>query len=462
METYGGCSDEKNCIFFGDMMHILENLQQATNTVQCAVFNLPTREALSNDCFGGDWLSFAYRVIAKIKRLLKTNGTAWIIVGDRQAHYIKVVADEILGRDNFVANCIWKDGSFGMRETPILVSTNHVHIFVYAKCKAHCKLSKLPRTEDMDARYSNPDEDARGPWLAGPIQTALLGSEGKQFAKTGKCKYVYPIIGPLGDTFHPPTGSCWRYSREKFAELDADGRIWWGKDKKNGPKIKRFLSDVGLLTPTSLWIEDDRVGCSSDGLKEMAAAGGCGGMGRVTPTPEALMKRLILMSTDKGDKVLNVCIGSGSLISAAHKMGRHYYALDSQVDRVQLGINRAKMAVDGDQGGISTALSWSGGGGFRYPSGFRGESPEGGVRNLVVVTAAQQPGFHNHAEALPTKSGQERGNKTNCPSGKENKVRMLDECMKKEKKRAKLIQTTLKFHLVPRILTTEDSQPSKG
>lgn len=430
-ETYGSCSDTRNSILLGNVTQMLESLPGATSSAQCAVLDL-----VGWSHFDGrdaeHWLSSAYSIILKARPLIITSGTVWILAEDRAAHYIKIMADEIFGRDNFVANCIWKDASAGTRAASSLVSPSHIHIFIYAKSKACCRLSKLPRTEDMDARYGNPDQDPRGPWLSGPIQTALLGSEGKQFAKTGKCKYIYAIKGPMGEIFNPPTGSCWRFSKEKFAELDADGRIWWGKGKTNGPKIKRFLSDVGLLTPTSLWIEDGRVGCSSDGLREMQAAGACPvEMARVAPTPEAFMQRILLMATQKGDQVISIHIGSGSLISAAHKMGRHYCAIDSRPEGVRLGVRRAKMAADGDQGGISKAVAWSGGGGFSYPSSFR-EDFHRCTPSLSAAAAECSAAAGTTALSRPSR-------------GKENEGSMNEKLAKRENKRPKLVQTKLHF-----------------
>ena len=156
------------------------------------------------------------------------DGSIWVQFDDNEAHYAKVIMDEIFGRTNFVADVIWQK-SYAVRSNAEFFSTSTEHIFVYCRNRSRFKPSKFERTDAQIARFSNPDNDPRGPWQSITLTISLVsGARGRQFAKTGVSENVYEVVSPNGTTFQPPPNRCWSRSKAAFLELDRDKRIWWG------------------------------------------------------------------------------------------------------------------------------------------------------------------------------------------------------------------------------------------
>ena len=196
-----------------------------------------------NDSFNhSTWLTFMKNRLQVAKELLTEDGTIWINIDDDEGHYLKIIADEIFGRINFVNTIIWQK-KFAPQNDAKWFSDNHDFILVYAKNKLIWKPNLLPRTEEMNSRYKNPDNDPRGVWTSGDLSV-----------KTYSEKTDYPIITPSGRVINPPSGRCWRTSKEKFLEMVSENRIWFGEKGDSVPRIKRFLSEVkdGIVSQT-IW-----------------------------------------------------------------------------------------------------------------------------------------------------------------------------------------------------------------
>ncbi len=215
------------------------------------------------------------------------------------------------------------------------------------------KPRRLPRTARSDAIYVNPDDDPRGPWLAGD-----------PFANKPYSKGEYTIEGPTGRTFKPPPGRYWRISQEKFWELDADGRIWWGGSDDARPSIKRYLSEVADLVPRTLWRKED-VGSNRSSKNEMRKLFP-GAPSFDTPKPERLMSRVLQIATAPGDVVLDCFAGSGTTAAVAHKLGRRWITVErSSETTATYTLPRLTQVVEGaDPGGVTEDAGWTGGGGF--------------------------------------------------------------------------------------------------
>ena len=241
-----------------------------------------------------------------------------------------MLCDEV-GRVNFLANVLWQK-RFAPNSTAQYISDSHDHILLYAKEKAKWKRKLLPRDEKHNLSYKNPDNDPRGPWTSGDMSARNSYSAG-----------IYPIKSPSGrEILGPPKGMYWRISFEKFKEMDNDKRIWWGKDGNNVPRIKRFLSEVMAVVPEA-----------NDVFQ--------------TPKPERLIKRILELATNPNDLVLDSFAGSGTTGAVAHKMGRRWIMIELGEHCQTHIIPRLQKVIDGkDQGGISKAVNWQGGGGFRY------------------------------------------------------------------------------------------------
>ena len=234
-------------------------------------------------------------------------------------------------------------------------SRSHDTILVYAKNNSSEKeLNKLPRDEEANSRYKNPDNDSRGVWQSDNLSVGPAVESN-----------IYEIITPSGRSVFPPEGYSWRLNKERFKEYLNDNRIWFGEDGNNVPRIKRFLSEVkdGVVAQT-LWTYKE-VGHNQDAKKEIKNLfDGQAAFG--TPKPEKLIQRIIQLGSEEGDLILDFFMGSGTTQAVAHKMKRQYIGIE-QMDYIEtVSVERLKKVIAGEQGGISKDVEWQGGGSFVY------------------------------------------------------------------------------------------------
>lgn len=347
-----------NRLIFGDNLLALKALEQEfAGKVKCVFIDPPynTGSAFTHYDDGLEhsiWLGLMRDRLEIIKRLLSDDGSLWITIDDNEAHYLKVLCDEVFGRQNFVANVIWEKAD-SPRNSARQFSTDHDHLLVFSK-NPQWVPKKLQRTEEANSIYSNPDSDPRGPWLPGD-----------PYANKPYSKGLYTVEGPTGRSFSPPPGRFWRISEDKLRALDAEGRVWWGPTGSARPSIKRYLAEVGDLVPRTLWGKSD-VGSNRTSKNEMRALfPGDGSFD--TPKPEKLLERAISIATNPGDLVLDSFAGSGTTGAVAHKMGRRWIMVELGEHCHTHIIPRLQKVIDGqDPGGITKAVDWKGGGGFRY------------------------------------------------------------------------------------------------
>ena len=351
-----------NRLIFGDNLLALKALEQEfAGKVKCVFIDPPynTGSAFTHYDDGVEhsiWLSLMRDRLELIRQLLSFDGSLWITIDDNEAHYLKVLCDEVFGRFNFVANVIWQK-RFSPNSTAQFISDSHDHVLVYAKEKASWKRKLLPRDERQKSNYKNPDNDPRGPWTSGDLSARNSYSLG-----------IYPVTTPSGRVISgPPKGMYWRVSKEKLQEMDRDKRIWWGKSGDNVPRVKRFLSEVmeGIV-PQTVWLHDE-VGNTQEAKKEVIAVVPPSADVFQTPKPERLLRRVLDLASNPGDLVLDSFAGSGSTGTTAHKMGRRWIMVELGDHCHTHIIPRLKKVIDGeDKGGITEAVNWNGGGGFRY------------------------------------------------------------------------------------------------
>lgn len=288
-----------------------------------------------------EWLELLAERLGVVRTLLSPEGSVWISIDDRAMHYLKVMADEVFGRDNFVTTIVWQQRT--TRENRKVFSNDHEYVLVYAANARKFKKSRnlLPPTEELLARYKNPDNDPRGRWQSVSANVQDGHSTTSQH---------YELVAPNGKRHRPPEGRCWVYAKEKMlAEIEA-GNIWFGKTGNGVPRIKRFLRDAKLgLTPHTLWPASE-VGTNDEAKKHLL---------RLfpdepifdTPKPETLLHRILHIASDPGDLVLDPYLGSGTTAAVAHKMGRRYVGIEQGDHAVAYCARRLKMVVEGESGG---------------------------------------------------------------------------------------------------------------
>jgi len=250
-------------------------------------------------CRHDKWCCMMYPRLTLLRELLREDGSIWISIDDNEVHNLRSIMDEVFGADNFIATVIWEK-VYSPKSSAKYLSENHDYIVVYAKKKPNWQRRLLPRTEEANARYENPDNDPRGPWKASDLSARNYYSKG-----------VYAIQCPGGRVIEgPPEGTYWRVSEDTFWDMDEDNRIWWGDDGNGTPAIKRFLAEVRDLVPETIWTYQE-VGHTQDAKKEVIRILG-GTESPVTPKPVSLLDRILWIASDPGDIVLDSFAGTGT------------------------------------------------------------------------------------------------------------------------------------------------------
>ena len=349
-----------NMLIHGDNLLALKALEQDyAGCVKCIYIDPPynTGNAFEHYDDGVEhsiWLSLMRERLVLLRTLLSDDGSIWISIDADESHYLKVLCDEIFGRKNFIDEVIWQR-SYAPINLKKTLSRCHDAILVYAKNKGEkFELNKIPRKDKQRDMYKNFDNDPRGDWKSDNLSVGPAVE-----------RNIYPIVTPSGRVCYPPEGYSWRLSKERLQEYIEDNRIWFGHDGNNVPSIKRFISEVkDGVTPMTLWTYQE-VGHNQDAKKEIKALEFDSIFD--TPKPEALMERVITIASNKGDIVLDSFLGSGTTAAVAQKMGRRYIGVEMGNHAYTHCAVRLKKVIDGtDQGGISKAQNWKGGGGFRF------------------------------------------------------------------------------------------------
>ena len=355
--TGADCFD--NMLIHGDNLLALKALEaDYAGKVKCIFIDPPynTGSAFQHYDDGLEhsiWLTMMRDRLDILHRLLKEDGSLWIILDDNEAHYCKVLCDEMFGRQNFVANVVWQK-IHSIKNDAKHISINHDHIFTFAKDIEKITLGLLERTEEMNARYSNPDNDPRGVWQSGDL-----------VANEERVEGYYDIVGPTGKTFNVPKGKHWVYSEGNMKNLIKDKKIWFGKDGNAFPRKKRFLNEVqqGRRADT-IWLSKE-TGHNQEAKREVRKFNNNEVFD--TPKPERLMERILTLATDPGDLVLDSFAGSGTTGAVAHKMNRRWIMVELGEHCDTHILPRLRKVIDGqDEGGITKSADWKGGGGFRY------------------------------------------------------------------------------------------------
>lgn len=356
--SYGDPKAE-NMLIQGDNLEALKALLPFyAGRVKCIFIDPPynTRSAFEHyddNLEHTQWLGMMYPRLELLRDLLSEDGSIWVTIDDNEAHYLKVIMDEVFGRKNFIANVIWRK-NYSPKSSARHFSEDHDHILVYASSAEKWIPNPMPRTEKQDKAYRNPDTDPRGPWKPSDLSARNFYSLGR-----------YPITSPSGRRIDgPPGGNYWRVSEEAFWKMNADNRIWWGKKGDAIPQIKRFLSEVKQgITPQTYWPYEE-VGHTQEAKQEILSLFGNDVF--ITPKPEKLIQRIVQIGTFDQDLVLDSFLGSGTTAAVAHKMSRRYIGIEMGEHAITHCVPRLRKVVDGEQGGISEALGWHGGGGFHF------------------------------------------------------------------------------------------------
>ncbi len=352
----GGDGDPANMLIQGDNLDALKALlPYYAGRVKCIYIDPPynTRSAFEHyddNLEHTQWLAMIYPRLVLLRELLAEDGSIWVSIDDNEGHYLKVVMDEVFGRRNFLAEVIWQKRT--SRENRAAIGLAHDTVFSYGKVPAvQWKTVRNPLPPNLNG-FSNPDSDPRGPWRSIPFS-----------AQGHRPNQMYVIVGPNGEQHEPPRGRCWGATEEVFRRHQADNRVYFPRGGAGRPRIKQFAGEEAGLVPMSLWLAEE-VGTNEESKREILSLfedetpfG--------TPKPERLMQRIIHVATNAGDLVLDSFLGSGTTAAVAHKMGRRWIGIEMGDHAITHCKPRLDKVIAGEQGGVSAAVGWQGGGGYR-------------------------------------------------------------------------------------------------
>ncbi|ATO36299.1 site-specific DNA-methyltransferase [Geobacillus thermodenitrificans] len=291
----------KDFVYKDDFRDNIKNYKEITQ--QTTKANTET-----NGRYHTDWLNMMYPRLKLARNLLTEDGVIFISIDDTEVANLRKICDEVFGEENFVSNIVWQK-KYSPQNDAKYFSDMHDHILCYMKNKNNeNKLNLLPRTEEQNSRYKNPDNDPRGPWKPSDFSV-----------KTYSANYDYPIKTPSGRIVNPPAGRCWRTSKEKFEELVKDNRIWFGENGDNVPAIKRFLSEVKDGRVPVTWWTREEVGDNQLARNEIKSL-----FKDVvpfdTPKPTSLLKQMIIIGSNSNDIILDFFSGSATTAHAVMKL----------------------------------------------------------------------------------------------------------------------------------------------
>lgn len=356
-----GDRDTGNMLIQGDNLDGLKALLPFyAGQVKCIYIDPPynTRSAFEHyddNLEHSQWLAMMWPRLELLRELLSEDGSIWVSIDDNEGHYLKVMMDEVFGRSRFIADVIWEN--FYGRSNAAALSPAHNHTLVYAIEGSNWKHTRnlIPRDEKSSSKYKNPDDDPRGLWRLGPIFAPEERHAG----------LMYEIKTPSGRSVRPPRGSHWRMTEPEFWRLVEDDRITFGTTGNNNPALKIYLHETQSgLVPRTLWPHSE-VGHSQEAKREVMAIFSDGAL-FATPKPERLVQRVLQVATNPGELVLDSFLGSGTTAAVAQKMGRRYIGIEMGDHAETHCQPRLLKVVDGEKGGISEAVNWEGGGGFRF------------------------------------------------------------------------------------------------
>lgn len=362
LETVGAGPDgdlPENLLIQGDNLEALKSLLPLyAGRVKCIFIDPPynTKSAFEHyddNLEHSQWLSMIYPRLVLLGELLSEEGSIWVTIDDNEGHYLKVLMDQVFGRQNFVANVVWQKRY--SRENRVAIGGSHDHILIYAKDASNPRFvfHKLPLEDKQRKVYKNPNSDPRGPWRG--VSLAAQGYRPNQ---------MYTITAPNGRQHKPPAGSCWKVVESKYQDLLKNNLIYFGKDGNAVPSRKQYLIDIEGMVPWTWWPHEE-AGHNDEAKRESQALHGAD-CSFGTPKPERLIERALHIATNPGDLVLDSFLGSGTTAAVAHKMGRRWIGIEMGEHARTHCLPRLRKVVEGEQGGVSKAVGWTGGGGFRF------------------------------------------------------------------------------------------------
>ena len=357
-----GEADRGNMLIQGDNLEALKALLPFyAGGIKCIYIDPPynTRSAFEHyddNLEHSEWLAMMWPRLELLRELLAEDGSIWVSIDDNEAHYLKVIMDEVFGRKNFIGNIVWQKRTSPANDA-LYFSKDHDNTMVFSRDKEIWRPNRLPQNSLQSKNYKNPDGDPRGPWNSSAYTCAKTIEE--------RPNLYYAIVQPnTGKEIWPRKTRVWAYNEGAHKKHVADNAIYWGKDGLSQvPRLKKFLSDSKPVVPRSIWMNSE-AGHNQEARMEALSLSSDAPF--TTPKPERLIHRILQIATNPGDLVLDSFLGSGTTAAVAHKMERRWIGVEMGEHAVTHCVPRLNKVIEGEQGGISESAGWQGGGGFRF------------------------------------------------------------------------------------------------
>ncbi|MEX2374289.1 MAG: site-specific DNA-methyltransferase [Dehalococcoidia bacterium] len=350
-----------NRLIFGDNLLALKALEQElAGKVKCVFIDPPYNTGAAFEHYDDGvehsiWLSMMRERLELLRAMLSDDGSIWITIDDNEAHYLKVLCDEVFGRSCFVSSVVWRSTDNSNNDAKQF-SVDHNYLLVFSR-RPGWLTNRLTPPSSKRRHFRNPDNDPRGPWFDGnPLNSP-----------SPRPNLTFDLVAPNGNVIPPPRNG-WRWSRETIIEKIESGEIRFTPDG-TGIRRRTYLADMKGLPPSTLWSELEETGHNRQAKYELKNLFPDLAMSELfgTPKPERLIAKVLTIATDPGDLVLDSFAGSGTTGAVAHKMGRQWLMVELGDHCHTHTIPRLKRVIDGkDPGGVTEAADWEGGGGFRY------------------------------------------------------------------------------------------------
>jgi adenine-specific DNA-methyltransferase len=354
-----GDGDARNLLVQGDNLQALKALLPLYRAqVKCIFIDPPynTKSAFEHyddNLEHSQWLSMMLPRLQLLREFLRPDGSLWVTIDDNEGHYLKVLMDEVFGRANFIANVVWRSSDNSNNDAKAF-SVDHNEVLVFSRSPGWVS-NKLDDVEEKRSHFKNPDDDPRGPWFDGNPLNSPNPRENLQ----------YDLVAPNGNRVRCPKNG-WRWERETMEEKIESGEIRFNSDM-TGIRRRTYLWEMKGLPPSTLWTDLLRTGHNRQAKSEQKVL-----VAKEldvlfdTPKPERLLAHVLQVATAPNDLILDSFLGSGTTAAVAHKMGRHWIGIEMGEHAVTHCLPRLEKVIAGEQGGISAAVGWQGGGGFRF------------------------------------------------------------------------------------------------
>lgn len=347
----------ENMLIHGDNLSVLEKIKDRyVGKIKCIYIDPPYNtcnefEHFEDDLSHEEWINTLKPRLLLLWEFLKEDGTIWISIDDSECHYLKVLCDELWGRENFLTMIVRQKNDYPRNFKRRKIVHMQDYVLIYSKNVDNCCINEIPLKYLKNYFI---DEEKRE-WIPDSIL--------EKYNPVDENKFVYRITTPSGRILEPPQGRQWTLSEDEFKKLKNTNQLWFGTLEDEYPCRKKYKDEMNGSYPISLWTKD-MVGSNQEARTEVCAFNKHEFF--YVPKPEKFLQLILSIATNEGDWVLDAYLGSGTTAAVAMKMKRKWIGIEKGSQCEDFCLPRLESVVSGELNGISKSVDWNGGSGFSY------------------------------------------------------------------------------------------------